>query len=233
MLRGAYASYLWGDLVSRKNLIINIARQYGSGGREIGEKLAQKLQIGYYDKALIALAAEKSGLDPELFKHQNEEIKSGIGYLLQHISRIGAENMPMADRLFVATSKTVRDIAFHESCVIVGRCSNYVLENDHKDLLIIDAFIRISDENQAIERIMQRNDMNYEQAKERLIKVSKGRKGYYERYTGRRWGDMEHYDICINTARCKLDDAVELLADYVEQVLSFEGLCLKDFQIQI
>ena len=216
-----------------KNLVINIARQYGSGGREIGEKLAERLGLAYYDKALIALAAEKSGLDPELFKRQNEQIKSGIGYLLQHISRIGSEDMPMADRLFVATSKTIRDLAYKQSCVIVGRCSNYVLENENKDLLIIDAFVRISDEEQAIGRIMARNNIDRDAALERMKQVSKGRRGYYERYTGRKWGALEDYDICINTARCTIDDAVETLATYIMQCLAFEGLSLEDFRSQL
>lgn len=216
--------------MQKKHLIVNIARHYGSGGREIGEKLAEKLGISFYDKALIGLAAEESGLDPELFKRQNEEVKSGLGYLLAHISRIGTEDLPMSDRLFVATSKTIRDIAARESCVIVGRCADYVLEDKHDEHLIIDCFIRISDEDQAIARIMQRNNISKEEATEKKQKVSRGRRSYYERYTGRTWSSIENYDLCINTARCTIENAVDLLYQYVQQALAHEGISLNDLK---
>lgn len=216
--------------MQKKHLIVNIARHYGSGGREIGEKLAEKLGIHFYDKALIGLAAEESGLDPELFKHQNEEVKHGLCYLLSYISRIGAEDLPMSDRLFVATSKTIRDIAARESCVIVGRCADYVLEDKHDEHLIIDCFIRISDDEQAITRIMHRNNIGREEALEKKQRVSKGRRSYYERYTGRRYNDIEHYDLCINTAHCSIENAVDLLYRYIEQALMHEGLRLEDLR---
>lgn len=212
----------------KKHLIITIGRQYGSGGREIGEKLAQRLGIGYYDKALIALAAEKSGLDPELFKRQNEEVKSGFGYLLAHISRIGAEDMPMSDRLFVATSKTIREIADHESCVIVGRCSDYILEDKHDEHVIIDMFVHITDTEQRVARVMRRNDLDRAAAEERIVKVAKGRASYYERYTGRKWGQMENFDLALDTSRCTVDDAVEIMADFIDHLLRYEGVTLEE-----
>lgn len=207
----------------KKNLIITIGRQYGSGGREIGERLAKKLGIGFYDKALIALAAEKSGLDPELFKRQNEEVKSGLGYLLAHISRIGAEDMPMSDRLFVATSKTIREIAAHESCVIVGRCGDYILEDKHDEYLILDFFIHISDDKQRVARVMRRNNISREEAEERIAKVSKGRMSFYERYTGRKWGQMENYHLTLDSAPLTIDGTVDVLEDYVRRCLAYKG----------
>lgn len=212
----------------KKHVIINIGRQYGSGGREIGEKLAHRLGLGYYDKQLVYLAAEKTGLDPDLFKRQNEEVKSGIGYVLAHLTQIAAESMPLSDRLFIATSQTIQSIAQHESCVIVGRCASYVLQDLHKDHVIIDCFVRNSDEEQRISRVMERNNLSREEALKKIQTTSKGRKQYYERYTDKRWCALEDYDLTLNTARCSIDDAVELIATYVEQVLADQGLSLDE-----
>lgn len=212
----------------KKHVIINIGRQYGSGGREIGEKLAQRLNLGYYDKQLVYLAAEKSGLDPDLFKRQNEEVKSGIGYVLSHLTQIASESMPLSDRLFIATSQTIQSIAQKESCVIVGRCASYVLQGMRGDHVIIDCFIRNSDEEQRISRVMERNNLSREEALKKIQTTSKGRKQYYERYTDKRWCALEDYDLTLNTARCSIDDAVELIAIYVEQVLADQCLTLDE-----
>ena len=121
------------QFVSRtgRNLVVTIGRQYGSGGREVGEYLARKLGIAYYDKELVLKAAEKSGFSMEAFTKQNEELPRGLAWLFSYSSKgvVSNAGIPLDDQLFIAQARAIKEIALAESCVIVGRCADYVLED--------------------------------------------------------------------------------------------------------
>lgn len=200
----------------RKNLVVTIGRQYGSGGREIGENLARLLGVAYYDKKLVLEAAEKSGFSTEAFVKQNESVPRGLAWLFSYSSKgfMNSGGIPLDDQLFIAQANAIKDIARAGNCVIVGRCADYVLDDMHDELNIVDVFVR-STEEARLERIARRNDLTPEGARERLKQIAPRRANYYERYTGRKWGDLNHFDVVMNTAWLEPAAAAQVLVEYL------------------
>ena len=166
-------------------IILTIGRQFGSGGREVGQKLAKELGIGYYDKELMALAAKESGLSEEFFEKADEKASSGLAYGLFPPYADVLSN----DRLFLYQSDTIRNLAEKGSCVIVGRCADYILR-DNPDCLSF--FIHNNKENR-IQRIIESQNLTVEQAEELMLKTDKSRAAYYNYY--RRDGCV-HEEFC-------------------------------------
>ncbi len=200
-----------------QKIVITIARQFGSGGKEIGEKLAKQLGIPFYDKALIHLAAKESGIDEDLFDSADEKTShnfwtasSGAGI---YGNRIAVFNeMPMNDKLFLIQSNIIRELAESGSCVIVGRCADYILRNEP---YILPVFIHSSEEDK-LKRIVDAYGFQEKEAKEIMVKTDKKRTAYYNYYSGEKWGKADNYDLSINSSATGIDDTVRIIIKFAE-----------------
>ena len=177
-------------------IILTIGRQFGSGGREVGQKLAKELGIGYYDKELMALAAKESGLSEEFFEKADEKASSGLAYAL-----------------FLYQRDTIRNLAEKGSCVIVGRCADYILR-DNPDCLSF--FIHNNKENR-IQRIIESQNLTVEQAEELMLKTDKSRAAYYNYYTNKEWGVASTYNFSIDVSVLGIDETVAFMKNFVER----------------
>ncbi len=203
--------------------IITIARQYGSGGHKVAQKLAEMLGIKCYDRDLIAMAAEKSGLSEEALVHADEKAASSLLYTLvmgsnMYHSTVDQFNVPINDKLFCLQSEIIREIAEKESCVFVGRCADYVLaENKACTKVFVYA-----DFDHRVETVCKRQNVSEGEARDLIVKNDKRRANYYNYYTGHKWGRMENYDLAVSTDIIGIDGAAKLIADFAE--ISFSAL---------
>lgn len=200
-----------------KNVVITIGRQYGSGGRELGKKLAEALGIEFYDNELVTLAAKKSNISPEISKMADEKATNSLLYSLATGSVRGMLNgyyeMPLNDRVFLAQAETIKQLAHEKSCVIVGRCANYVLREE-KDINKLDLFI-FADLEYRIKRIKEEYNLSEAQAKDKIIKTEKKRRAYYNYYSNGSWGNVSDYDLCINLTDIDNDTAINIVKEYI------------------
>lgn len=201
------------------NIILTIGRQFGSGGRIIGKKLADSLGISYYDKELITLAAKESGLCPEIFEKADEKASDGLAHAFSMgFSYLGMYT-PYADilsneGLFKIQSDSIRKLAERESCVIVGRCADYILrDNPH----CISFFIHDKMENR-VQRVVERQQITVEQAKELIIKTDKSRAAYYDYFTNKTWGMSSTYNFSIDASVLGVDKTVEFMKSFIERI---------------
>lgn len=205
-----------------KKLIITIARQYGSGGREIGERVAEILDIPMYDKELIKDAAAKGSLNEEVLRTTDESAANSLLYTLAMGSNVlGATmqfgyKMPLNDKLFILQSEVIREYAAAGSCVIIGRCADYVLRDEENVLKI---FI-YSDIETREKRIRERYpDIKSSQVLDVINKTDKRRASYYNFYTGNKWGKYDNYDLAINAATFGVEKTAELIADFAKNLI--------------
>lgn len=197
-------------------VIITIGRQFGSGGREIGKKLAEQLNIAYYDKELIQRAAQESGLCPELFEKADEKTS---GSLLQAFTMGFSMNGSLFQSndyftdatLFQLQSEVIRNIASEGSCVIVGRCADYIL-NEEKNCFNIFIHSTLEDRSNRIQKTLS---VGPKEAQEIIRKNDKTRATYYNYYTDKTWGAADSYHLCINSAVTGIDKAVELIKIFI------------------
>ena len=201
------------------NFVITIARQYGSGGRTVGEMLAKKLGIGYYDKDIIRMASEDSGIHETLFGRVDEYSsakkplfgKNGIysGELISPQSK----DFTSDENLFNYQAKIIRELAGKESCVIIGRCSNYILK-DYPN--VVSVFVH-APMDYCIARSLERSSITSEKEMEKFIlKTDKFRGDYYHYYTGRTWNDARNYDLCLDSSKLGFEKCVEAIKGYVK-----------------
>ena len=195
--------------------VITISRQFGSGGHEIGEKLARQLNVPFYDKALIAMAAKQSGLSEEVFAHADEKATSSLLYSMVMGSysfgaRVpGINEMPINDKLFIIQSDIIKKAAGEGPCVVIGRCADYILR-EHDNCL--NVFVH-ADKETRIKRSVAKKDCEERKAADFVTKKDKQRANYYNFYSNKRWDDLQNYDITIDPSRFTIDQAVELLID--------------------
>ena len=200
------------------NYIITISREFGSGGREIGKKLAEYLGIPFYDKELLELAAKNSGMCKELFESNDESYTSSFlfslvmgNYPVTPDGRLNPE-MPLNHRLFLAQFDTIKKIADEGPCVIVGRCADYVLKK-HDNVLNFFVMGNLSEKKK---RILERYDIEKNKVEDFIKKTDKRRAHYYNYYTDMKWGEAKNYDLCINSSKTGIDGAVELMKAYID-----------------
>ena len=205
-----------------KKLIITIARQYGSGGREIGERVAEILDIPMYDKELIKDAAAKGSLNEEVLRTTDESAANSLLYTLAMGSNVlGATmqfgyKMPLNDKLFILQSEVIREYAAAGSCVIIGRCADYVLRAEENVLKIVI----YSDIETREKRIRERYpDIKSSQVLDVINKTDKRRASYYNFYTGNKWGKYDNYDLAINAATFGIEKTAELIADFAKNLI--------------
>ena len=197
--------------------IITISREFGSGGREIGKKLAEDLGIDFCDKELLEIASKESGITQELFvKHAETYTNSFLyslvmgNYPVTPDGRINPE-MPLNQKIFLAQFDTIRSLAEKGPCVIVGRCADYVLRNqDH----VINFFITGNMAHKR-RRILERYDIEKNKVEDFIRKTDKRRANYYNYYTDMKWGEAKNYDLCVNSSKTGIDGAVELMKAYI------------------
>lgn len=200
-----------------QKFIITIARQFGSGGREIGEALSKKLGIPFYDKELISLAAKESGMDAEVFKNVDERATNSLLYSLSmgiysfgnNFSSMG--DLPVNDRLYILQHKIIKKLAEEGPCVIVGRCADYVLK-DRDDC--INLFIHANMDYRK-KRAVSIHGVDKNRAEQTVNKTDKIRANYYSFYSGQKWGLAQNYDLCIDSSALTTDQAVELIESYI------------------
>ena len=201
------------------NQVITISRQFGSGGRLIGQKLAEDMGMGYYDKVLLALAAEKSGLSPDFIERLEEQASSSFLFNLSTASQASSNffyqyDVPLNDKAFFAQAAVIKELADKENCVIVGRCAEHILR-DRPDCLKV--FICASKETR-LKRLIDEYGMGEKEAKDRLDRLDKGRANYYKHYTGEQWGSIQNHDLCINTDVSGVDGAVALIKTMIKNM---------------
>lgn len=191
-----------------KNRIITISRQFGSGGRTVGREVAQKLSIPCYDHELIERLAEESGFAKEYIKNESEY--RPFGSRLASALNVGTGFDPLTnqDRLWIAQKRMILELGAKESCVIVGRCADAILE-DQADCLRV--FIHASFEQRA-KRIVEVYGETEVPTERRLRDKDKRRISYYQYYTDRTWGDINNYDVALDAGRLGIDKCVEIIA---------------------
>ena len=200
---------------------ITICRQFCSGGREIGKGLSEKLGVKFYDKELLTLAAKESGFTENTFEKADEIASNSLlysvvmgGYPMSTLFS-PSSNMVTNDTLFNIQSKIIKDLSDKESCIIIGRCSDYILR-EHPRILRI--FLR-ADMDFRIERFKRLYDTSKEKSLEQaLIKADKKRSNYYGYYTGNDWDNINNYDLVINTAKFGIEKSIEYIIDGLEQI---------------
>ncbi len=199
------------------NSVITISREFGSGGREIGKRLSERLHIPFYDKELLEIASKESGICRELFDRNDEAYTNSFLYSLvvgnypvSSDGRIEPE-MPINQRIFLAQFDTIKNIAAKGPCVIVGRCADYVLKNEKN---VINFFIN-GNTAEKKKRILERYDIEKNKVEDFIKKTDKRRASYYNYYTDMKWGEARNFDLCINTSRTGIDGAVETMLAYI------------------
>ena len=200
-----------------ENEIYTIGREFGSYGKQVGEKLAERLGVKFYDKELLQKAAKDSGFCEEIFENHDEKPTNSFLYSLVmdtysagNYSAAPFLDMPLNHKVFLAQFDSIKKIAGNESCVIVGRCADYALASNPNCL---NVFIR-ADMEDRIKRISKRMDLTENKAKDMIQKKDKQRASYYNYYTSKKWGDSRSYDLCLNTSKVSVEDCVELILAY-------------------
>ena len=194
--------------MSRK--IITITRQYGSGGREIGERLAKALDIEFYDNKLLDVAASGSGIHKNHFEENDEKRTNSFLYLLS--TTYGQGGVPFDDALFFAQLNAIQKVASEQSCVIMGRCSDYALRDFNN---VVDLFICAPFEDR-VKRAIEVYNIEEKHAADYVKRIDKQRTSYYNYYTDKRWGQPQNYDLCVDSSALGIDGSVELIEKFLK-----------------
>lgn len=204
------------------NYVITIGREFGSGGREIGRILAEKLNIKCYDKELLALSAKESGLSEELFKFNDEKPTNSFLYSLvmdtysMGYSGSSYMDVPMNQKIFMAQYECIKKLAEQESCIIVGRCADYAL----KDMPgLVSVFIS-ADMDFKIKRVIEMYGCGEDKAKDIINKTNKKRASYYNFYSNKKWADSRSYNLCINSSVVGIENAADLIIQFMNLKLN-------------
>ncbi len=201
------------------NLVISIGRQFGSGGREIGKGVAEKLGIAFYDKEILAQSAKDSGIVQEIFESMDEKrtpsllynLSMGAGYANPVFYAAMDDAVPTSDKLFRWQAATIEKFAAAGPCVIIGRCADYILR-DHPGLVSIFIY---SDMDKRCQRISRLYNLREDAANVLIRKTDKSRASYYNFSTDREWGNMGNYDLCLNSGTLGVEKSIDLICDYI------------------
>ena len=200
-----------------KHIIINVGRQVGAGGQEIGRMLAKDFEAQYYDRELLNLAAKESGFSEKFFK-QNDEKKGFLRGLFNvqapHIigGSLYGSNFSQ-EGLFQFQSDAIRKAASEGSCVFLGRCADYILRDFEN---VVNVFITASMDFR-VDVVSKVKQLDAEHARKLIEHVESRRAQYYNYYTGKRWGAAESYDLCIDAGILGLEETEKLIADYIRK----------------
>ena len=197
--------------------VITISRTYGSNGKGIGKELAEELGFAFYDKAVVRLASERSGL-PEEFFNEDRAGRSSLLYSLAVGLNVG-QSVPLRyhdalsdDRLFAVQSDIIREKAAEGNCVFVGRCAGYVLRHETNCLHVYVT----ADMDYRIAQIAKRYEISEDAARKKILKTDKSRRTYYTYYTNHNWGDTTDFHLCLNVSRLGTENAAHIIRNYLE-----------------
>lgn len=202
-----------------KNTVITIARSYGSGGRTLGKLLAEELHINCYDRELLRMASDESGINEALFGAADEKKKNqSLFRIAQNIYKgevfpPDSDVFTSDDNLFNYQAKVIKELAASESCVIIGRCADFVL----KDFDNITRLFLYAPKENCIQRILNQEGGDEKEISKKIDKIDKYRAEYYRYYTGRNWYDARNYDFCIDTSSRSYSNLTGLVKSYIER----------------
>jgi cytidylate kinase len=197
--------------------VITISRQYGSGGREIGEKLAKEFGIPFYDGELITRASKESGFSEQAFEKAEDKVTNSLLYSIAMgmgsygSNELGFTNLSLDDRIYLAQADVIRKIASEGPCVIVGRCADYILK-DRKELVNVFVCANIKDR---VKRSISVYGLAEHKAEENILKIDKRRANYYNYHANEKWGRADNYHLSINTSYTGIDNAVECIKTFI------------------
>lgn len=200
-----------------KKVVITIARQYGSGGKTIGKMLAERLQVPFYDKELMRMASDESGINEELFAGADEKVKNSL--LMSIVKNVysgelitpDSDDFTSSDNLFNYQAKIIRELAEHQSCVIIGRCADYVLK-DYDNVLSV--FVH-APHDFCMEQAAKKHSMSERELEKLIAKTDRQRAGYYKYHTGREWTDARNYDLCLDSSKLGFERCVDEILAYI------------------
>lgn len=208
-------------IMKDNELIINVGRQFGSGGRLVALALGRKLGIPVYDQELIAKAAEQSGFSKELFANSDEKRNLlALSSFIVDVGRFGSADNYMSDnQLFVIQSNVIRSLADKGPAIFIGRCSDYIL----RDRKCLDVFVTATDEVR-IKRVAERMNITPEQADSLMRKKDRTRETYYNYYTFGNWGVASNYDLCVDSSVLGIEGTADMIIDFCRRA----GILSKD-----
>lgn len=199
-----------------ENNVIVISRQVGSGGDEIARKLSELINIPVYDKQKIVDLAKESGISENLFDGMEEHPTSSLLYSLVIGLKSGSDASCIAspfhtDNVFGVQANIIRRLADNGSCIFLGRCADYIL-GEHNNLT--NLYIWASDDFR-VNRVMNKIGLTHTEAVDYVSRIDKRRRSYYDFYTSKAWGDVENYDLTINSEKIGIDNSAKIIAEYV------------------
>ena len=200
------------------NVVITIARQYGSGGKTIGEMLADRIGVHFYNKELMKLASEDSGISEALFVNADEKVKNTRLFKIAQNVYSGelippeSDDFTSTDNLFNYQAKIIRKLAEEESCIIVGRCADFVLK-DYDNVLSV--FVH-APHDFCMEQAAKKHSMSARELDKFIQKTDKHRAEYYKYHTGREWTDARNYDLCLDSSKLGFERCVEEIIAYMK-----------------
>lgn len=192
------------------NIIVTIAREYGSGGRYVAKLLAEKLGVKFYDKDLIKIASDESGLSASYIEQNEQNIHAN---LLSSFNTQYYNNLSNDDNLFIAESKAIEELAENGACVIVGRCANHILKNKDN---VINVFL-YSDDESKVKRAVKYYGLKEKDALKEINKINKNREKHYNYYTNGKWKDINNYDLSINVDKLGVEKTAEVIAELLKK----------------
>ena len=204
--------------MDQKKKIITISREFGSGGRLIGKRLAERLEVPYYDKELLDRIAEESGFCKEMMEDAEKKAKHSFLYSLSSAmgtGEAGPESLSLNERFFLAQFDTIRKIADEGSCVIVGRCADYIL----RDMAEATNVFIYAEEGDKIKRAVQEYGVPQDAVRKLMKDTDKARANYYAYHTGRKWGEHVNYHLSIDSGYVEIEDIVDLILKYTDMKL--------------
>lgn len=201
--------------MSTEKKIITISREFGSGGRLIGKRLAERLNVPYYDKELLDRIAEESGFSKDMI--EDAEMKAKNSFLYSLASAMGTrengpESLSLNERFFLAQFDTIKGIAEEGSCVIVGRCSDYIL----RELPEATHVFIYAEEADKIKRAVEEYGVPEDEVRKMMKDTDKARANYYSYHTGRKWGEHVNYSLSIDSGYIEIEDIVDLIIHYTD-----------------
>ncbi|SCI19458.1 cytidylate kinase [uncultured Clostridium sp.] len=192
--------------------VITISREFGSGGRELGVKLADKLGIPFYDKELISMAADDINIAEEAFRHYDEHIVVYDPLDRQYYHAFSdVYQVPMSDQIFVAQSNVIRRLASHGPCIIVGRCADMILT----DSLNLFIYAKMKDRIKRMLELESEAESDGKEMERRIREVDRKRKEYYQYYTGNTWGRAQNYHLCLDSGPVGVDGCLKAVLAYL------------------
>ena len=208
-----------GGMTMNRKVIITIDRQYGSGGRSIGEQLANDLGIPFYNKEITEMAAKQSGMSKEVFDKVDETAASSLLYSVvtgaymfgNHVAP--TLDLPINDKLFIAQTEVIKKLAKEGSCVIMGRCADYILRDDPS---IINIFIH-ADLSIRLNRAIKEYQLASDKAEASLNKIDKNRANYYHYYSGEKWGNSFNYKLCLDSGILGIEGSVAVIKAFIKE----------------